>query len=322
MRRVDSQADNSVSTVFEVENQRFDFFFLFIFLCVFFIVFLLAGLLVFFLFIILFFLAFVDKGKLFFIHTETFVCVKVEEHDVNIRFSSPTAVAAVSGTVAIPHHCFSVEHPFGIRVCIAAFGQVMDFSVAWCVNQSHILVVPSTYANIVGENPFAIRTPLIPLITVTVWIFKLTVHYSADIFTFQVKHTNRGTVFQKRYFFTIRTELGLERSNGWTGQFLLFNICSISELFLFFFVQACLINLPQTVSFRSIHDTSSIGSEVDVAFLFRSIGDLFCCLIFHWSDVNIAAQNECYFFSIGRQSYFCCTVSSDLANQVFVIFVR
>ena len=58
-----------------------------------------------------------------------------------------------------------------------------------------------------------------PLITITVWIFKLTVHYSADIFTFQVKHTNRGTAVSYTHLDVYKRQV-LHRANAFIGTYM------------------------------------------------------------------------------------------------------
>ena len=121
MRRVYRETDDPVAAVLQVEFQGFRFF-----LPVF--VFFLAGVLVFLLFPVLF--LFFQQCQFFFAHAEPFVGIEVEEHDVDVTFSAPASVAPVSGSVAFPDHGLPVEHPFRVRVGVAAFGQVVDFSVA------------------------------------------------------------------------------------------------------------------------------------------------------------------------------------------------
>lgn len=132
-----------------------------------------------------------------------------------------------------PNHGFSIQYPFGIAVTVSTFGQIMNFSVTRCVDQCNILVIPSANTYVVGKNPFAVRTPLIPLVAVTIRIFVLAVHDGAYSFWFQIQNTDGSTVFKKGYFFAVRTVLRLEWSDIRIGQSFLFDIGCVSELFFF-----------------------------------------------------------------------------------------
>ena len=140
------------------------------------------GLLLLFTLLFVFLFRVFQQGKFFLAHSETVVCVQVEEHDIDIRFSTPASVTAESCAVTFPNHGFSIQYPFGIAVTVSTFGQIMNFSVTRCVDQCNILVIPSANTYVVGKNPFAVRTPLIPLVAVTIRIFVLAVHDGAYSF--------------------------------------------------------------------------------------------------------------------------------------------
>ena len=80
----------------------------------------------------------------------------VEEHDVNIIFCSPTAMTAITGPVRRPDHRFSIQHPFGVVVGVAAFGQVGHFAAAVRFHQNDVRIVPSSDRDIFSEEPFAV----------------------------------------------------------------------------------------------------------------------------------------------------------------------
>ena len=88
-------------------------------------------------------------------------------------------MAAVARTVAFKNHRFAAQNPLAVALVIAALGQVVDFSVARGVDQGDILAVPAALADVGGEQPAAVRTPLIPYVTVTVGVDVFAVHQGA-----------------------------------------------------------------------------------------------------------------------------------------------
>ena len=147
-------ACKSYDTVAAVDSVEFDSFHLFhfnlspifvltvllVFLC------LLLGFFLFLFFLFLFLSGLVVAVKFLLAHAEAFVGVKVEEHKVDVVFSSPAAVAAESGTVATEQHSLSAEHPFRVAFVVAAIGEVKHLTVVVSANEGNVSIVPSTNA--------------------------------------------------------------------------------------------------------------------------------------------------------------------------------
>ena len=91
-----------------------------------------------------------SQGTLLLVHAEALVSLKVEEHQVSVRLSSPAAVAAVSGTVAAEQHGLASEHPLGVALIISAFGEVVYFAVARSIYQGDVRIVPTSHADVRG----------------------------------------------------------------------------------------------------------------------------------------------------------------------------
>ena len=56
-------------------------------------------------------------------------------------------MATVSGTVTVPYHCFSTQHPFGVAVAVSAFGKIDHFAFSVGFQQNDVFIIPASYAN-------------------------------------------------------------------------------------------------------------------------------------------------------------------------------
>ena len=279
MRGIDGQAYNTVKAVCEIELQR-----LYLFLLIFVgILFFLLGILFVFLpgFFLLCLLHFLKQSGFFLVHQETVVCFSIKEHDISIVFGSPTAVAAIPRTVTGPNHGFSTQYPFGIAIVVSALGQVHHFTLAIGIQQHNIFVVPSTYTDIVRKNPFAVRTPLKPLVTVRIRVLILAIHNGTHILCLQIDDTDGAAVFEKGNLFTVRAVLGLERSGIRVCQAFFLQLCGIGKQLFILTHNRRSVKLPKPATFGSINQCPPIGGKVYGTFLTRSIRYLLRSLIFH-----------------------------------------
>ena len=207
--RVDCQAHNPVLGIVQIQNDGLGILLVRVFPVLLILLFFLVPVLL--LIGILFqLLLLLIESQLLLIHTELLVCLQVEEHDVDILLGSPTAMAAVTGPVAEPYHGLAVQYPFGIAVSIAALGQIEHLSVAGSVDECHVHIVPSAYEDTVGQNPLAVRRPLVPLVTVLIGVLVLAVHNSPHLLGVQIDDTDGGPVLQESDLLAVRPEKGLE----------------------------------------------------------------------------------------------------------------
>ena len=197
----------------------------------------------------------------------------------------------------------------------------MDFTVARCVHQCHVLVVPSACADVVGQNPAAVRTPLIPLVAVAVRVFILAVHGGTHLLGGEVDDADGAAVFQESHFLAVRAVLRLERSHGGVRQSFFLDVGGIGEELFILVGYLALIELPQAVAFRSIDQAASVWSEIHVAFLLGRVGNLLGGLVFGRSHIHVTTKDECYFLTFGREGDFGCTAALDLADDVAVNLV-
>ena len=82
----------------------------------------------------------------------------IEEHQEDVAFGAPAAVAAVAGLVALPGHSLAAERPAEIAVAVAAFGEVRD-GAALYVDKGDVVVIHTAAALIGGEDAAAVGTP-------------------------------------------------------------------------------------------------------------------------------------------------------------------
>ena len=110
VRRVNCQTYNAVEAIFQIKFQRLRLLFfrcIPVFFCLITFLFGIFLLIRFFLCFLFRFFGLFHQSGFFFTHKETVISLGIEEHDIGIIFGSPTAMAAISGTVARPNHRFS-----------------------------------------------------------------------------------------------------------------------------------------------------------------------------------------------------------------------
>ena len=190
-------------------------------------------------------------------------------------------MAAIPRTVTGPNHGFSTQYPFGIAIVVSALGQVHHFTLAVGIQQHNIFVVPSTYTDIVRKNPFAVRTPLKPLVTVRIRVLILAIHNGTHILCLQIDDTDGAAVFEKGNLFTVRAVLGLERSGIRVYQAFFLQRCGIGKQLFILTHNRRSVKLPKPATLGSINQCPPIGGKVYGTFLTRSIRYLLRSLIFH-----------------------------------------
>ena len=128
-----------------------------------------------------------------------------------------------------------------------------------------------------------------------------------SLFTFYIHHLQSPTVFVICYFLSVGRELRLLGCYIIVGEACLLDVVAITKKSVVFVLKFCQIYLPYAVAFRCVYDASAVRCEVDIAFLFRSIGNLFCSLVFNRSHVDVAVHYEGYLLSVWRNAYLCGT---------------
>ena len=118
-------------------------------------------------------------------------------------------MAAEAGSVAFVNDGLSAQCPLGARVVVAALRQVVYLAIARGIDQSHVGIVPSAFAYIAGEQPFAVGTPLEPQVTVAIRIVVIAIEHCAHLTGGQIEHAQRATVFEESHFLSVRAELRL-----------------------------------------------------------------------------------------------------------------
>ena len=108
--------------------------------------------------IFLLFLSLFAEGILLFGGVDLIPGVGIESHQHDIALIAPRSVALHAIFAGLVGDGFATEHPLGIAIAIAAFGQV-DHSAAICFNGCHVGVVPASDADIADQDPLAVRTP-------------------------------------------------------------------------------------------------------------------------------------------------------------------
>ena len=182
-------------------------------------------------------------------------------------------MTAIAGTVGGIDHSLTTQYPLGTHIVVATLGKVVYLAIARGIDQCHILIVPTTIANVIRQQPTTVGTPLEPLVAITVAVFILAIHSGDNLLRSEVEHTQGGAVLQESYLLAIRTVIRLERRYLGVGKALFLDISSVGKQFLIVLAQLGLINLPIAVTLGCIDQCTTIGGKVDATLLLRGIGN-------------------------------------------------
>ena len=214
----------------------------------------------------------------------------VEEHDVDISFRAPAAVASVTVFVRFPDHCVAVKGPFEISVGVAAESQVGE-SAAFDVDQGYVAVVPSSLAHIVRKQVLAVRRPLEPQVAIGVGIVDV-LQKGFLLSVLEVADDQLGPVPEEGYPFPVRGDDWLETGLSFSCDELLVESLRVSEAFVLLVRQGGRPYSPMAVSLRRIIEGPPVFGETDVPFLLRGVGDPVGCLEFLGGDENVAPDDD------------------------------
>ena len=306
-RRRFCQTRHTVTTVLKVEFQRlhivlvgllFVVFFLLIFLFVFFI---LVGLLG---FLLSLGFGLLGKLQLLFSHVEFIEGIAVEEHHHNVAFIAPASVALVAVLASGISHALSVHHPLGSAVAVTALRQIHYFSAVG-LHKGYVGIVPTTYSDVVNQNPAAVGTPFKTYVAVGIAIIELSVKSRSDLFRLKVKHPQSRAVLQKRHFLAVGAVVGLESRFVAFVQRFFYQFGSVKKRLFFRVFYFGGKQLPDTVALAVVDDRTSVGSEIHHSLLSRSIRDTTGGVIFRGSDIYVAAEHKGHHLSVGRHGHGC-----------------
>ena len=230
-------------------------------------------------------------------------------------------MTAIAGTVALKQHGLTTQHPTGSTLVVATLGQVVHLAIAAGINQGNIITVPTACADIAGQEPLAVGTPLKPDVAIAVRVVVLTIQHGALLLGLQIDDAQFGTVLEVSHLLAIGTVLWLQRSLVGLCQSLLYQVSGIGKEFLVLILQFGLINLPYATALSTIHQTAPVGTEIHAALLLWGVGNLFGGLILNRCHKDVATHDEGHLLALGRETDFGDTARTQLTNQVLVLTV-
>ena len=255
---------------------------------------------------------------LFFRHHEALVGVEVEEHDEDITVITVSAMVLITPAVTLEEHGLTAQNPMRIEIGIAAVGEVVRLLLARCIDETDVVVVIATVAEISGEQPLAVGTPLEIYVAIGVREDVLTVHNCAYLLRCKIDYAQSTAVLEESNLLAVRTVLGLQRCLVVFCELLLNQLGGIGELLLVLIFDLGLIDVPASVALRSIYQAASVGAKANITLHLGSIGDALSCLVFNRSNVNIAVHNEGNLLAAGRCAYLGSTLGVNLGYEVTV----
>ena len=224
--------------------------------------------------------------------------LSIEEHDINVSFGPPTAVAAVAVLVAFPGHGLSAKGPAETAVGIAAAGKVGDGSV-FDADHGDILVVPAAVGHPIGQEITAVRTPGKLLVPIGIGIVHALVQ-GFGLSALRAQHHQFRAIPEIGDPFAVRRHLHLEGSLPFRAHTFFLHGNGIGEILVFLAGQRGPVNAPATVPFRSIIKRPAVFRETDPALLLRRIGDTAGGGIIDRGDENVSPDDDRHLLSVGR----------------------
>ncbi len=229
-------------------------------------------------------------------------------------------MAAITGTVALEEHRLAAEHPLAVAIAIAAVGEIVNL-LAVSLDESDVGVVPSAVADIAGEEPLAVWTPLKPDVAIGVRVVVLAVEHGAHLLRLQVDDAQGGTVFVECHLLAIGTVGRILRGEIGLGELFLLDVGGISKVLLLLVLDFRLENLPYAIALGGIDETSAVWGETQVALLLRRVGDALGGLVFGRSDIYVAVHDEGYLLAVRREGNLCGSPRADLTDEARLIVV-
>ena len=152
----------------------------------------------------------VVDSLLLFRHHETLVGIEVEEHNEEIAVITVSAVVFITSAVTLKEHGLAAQNPVGVEIGVAAVGEVVRLGLTRGVDKSDIIVVISAVAEISGEQPFAIGTPLEVDVAIRVREYVFAIHYGANLLSCQIDYTQSTAILEECNLLAVRTVLWLQ----------------------------------------------------------------------------------------------------------------
>ena len=247
-------------------------------------------------------------------HAESVVGIEVEEHQVGIVLGTPTAMAAVSGTVALEEHRLATEHPLAVAVAVSAVGEVVNF-LAVCLHQCDVGVVPAACADIAAEEPLAVGTPLKPDVAIRVRVVVLAIEHGAHVLRLQIQYSQCGTILIECHLLAVRTVGRILRCEVAVGECFLLYISAIGEVLVAGVLDFRLVDLPYAVALGGIDESPAVGREAHVALLLRRVGDALGGLVIDRCHIHVAVHHESHFLSTRREGDLGGSIGANLAHE-------
>ena len=119
-------------------------------------------------------------------------------------------MTAVAGTIALEEHGLAAQHPFAVAVAIAAVGEVVWCLLSAGVHEGHVTAVPTSDADVAGEQPFAVGTPFKPQVAIAVGVVVFGIEHGTYLFAGEIQYAQGTAVLEEGHLLAVGRILGLQ----------------------------------------------------------------------------------------------------------------
>ena len=223
----------------------------------------------------------------------------VEEHNEDVAFRAPAAVAAVAELVGGEGHSLAAQGPLEIIVGISAQGEVGKLA-GLHLYEADIIVVHTLVPLIVGEYVAAVRAPLEGEVAVGVGVVDTFGEEDLLLAAVSAADDDGGAVAQVCQPLAVGRYLGGEADLALGGDALFLELGGEGEELVFLVGEFGLVDGPLAVPFGGIEDAAAVLAEADVALSLGSVGDAAGVPQFERSHIYVAAAHDRDLLAVGR----------------------